>query len=88
MAAKKKSAGGRRRNYAPKPDEVGYRRYLPTGWANWLGFVLFGLVGISVAVACIVNLAVGVRADAVAAGIVAVSMGYMTYLFGTTRLRT
>jgi membrane protease YdiL (CAAX protease family) len=88
MGGKRKSTGGRRRNYAPKPEEIGYRRYLPTGWANWLGFWLFGLVGIAVVVASVVNFAVGVAADGIAAGVIAVAMAYMTYLFGSTRLRT
>ena len=43
----KKKGGGRRANYAPAATEVGGRKYLPVGWANWLGFVMFGLLGVA-----------------------------------------
>jgi hypothetical protein len=79
--------GGRRRNYAPAPDQVGWRAKLPTGWANWLGFVLFGIVGICVFVAAALFAADGVWADAVVAAALGAGMLYMVYLFGTTRLR-
>ena len=39
----KKRTGGRRANYAPAATEVGVRKFLPIGWANWLGFVMFAL---------------------------------------------
>jgi len=82
-----KRTGGRRRNYAPAPDQVGYRAKLPTGWANWLGFVLFGIVGIAVIVAAVVYAADARWADAVVAAALGAGMVYMVYLFGTTRLR-
>lgn len=84
---KKKSSGGRRRNYAPPPDQVGLRGKLPTGWANWLGFFLFGFCGIAVLVASVVYALDGVRADAVVAFGLGLALLYMVYLFGTTRLR-
>lgn len=84
--AKKKSAG-RRRNYAPPPDQVGYRKYMPTGWANWLGFCLFLFVGGAIAVASVTYLVKAQWADAVAAVLMASALLYMVYLFGSTRLR-
>jgi hypothetical protein len=39
--------GGRRANYAPAATEVGYRKFLPIGWANWLGFVMFAFITVA-----------------------------------------
>ncbi len=85
--AKKKRTGGRRANYAPTVDQVGYRKYLPSGWANWLGFCLFLFVGGAITIASITYIADGLWADSVAAVGMAAAMMYMVYLFGTTRLR-
>jgi hypothetical protein len=85
--AKKTTTGGRRRNYAPKPDQIGSRKYLPIGWANWLGFVLFGLITIAMAAEFVTSLAQARGADPIAAGLMTVGLGYMVYLFGTVRLR-
>jgi hypothetical protein len=86
-AAKKTTTGGRRRNYAPKPDQIGTRKYLPIGWANWLGFVLFGLITLAMAAEFVTSLAESRGADPVAAGLMTVGLAYMVYLFGTVRLR-
>lgn len=83
----KKRTGGRRANYAPTVDQVGYRKYLPSGWANWLGFCLFLFVGGAIAVASVTYIIDGLWADSVAAIGMTAAMVYMVYLFGTTRLR-
>ncbi len=86
-AAKKTTTGGRRRNYAPKPDEIGTRKYLPIGWANWLGFVLFGLITLAMAAEFVASIVESRGADPIAAGVMTFGLGYMVYLFGTVRLR-
>lgn len=86
-SAKKKSTGGRRRNYAPAPDQVGWRAKIPTGWANWLGFALFGFCCVAVLVGAVVYAGNGDYADAVVAAALGAALAYMVYLFGTTRLR-
>jgi hypothetical protein len=79
--------GGRRANYAPAPDQVGTRKYLPVGWANWLGFWLFGLIGIALAVETVVATIEQRGADPIAAGVMTVTFFIMTYLFATTRIK-
>lgn len=88
-SAKKKNqrGGGRRANYAPAVDQVGTRKYLPVGWANWLGFVMFGLIGIALAVETVVGAVEGRGSDPIAAGVMTVAFAVMTYLFGTTRVK-
>lgn len=82
-----KRTGGRRANYAPTVDQVGIRRYLPIGWANWLGFVMFGLITIAL-LAETINATIESRgSDPIAAGIMTVVFAVMTYLFGTTRVK-
>ena len=84
---KKTKTGGRRANYAPAVDQVGTRKYLPVGWANWLGFVMFGLIGIAL-FAETINATIEERgADPIAAGIMTIVFGVMTYLFATTRVK-
>lgn len=83
----KRKGGGRRANYAPAVDRVGTRRYLPVGWANWLGFVMFGLITIAL-VAETIRATIDQRgADPIAAGAMAIAFGTMTYLFATTRVK-
>jgi hypothetical protein len=83
----KKRTGGRRANYAPAASEVGYRRYLPIGWANCLGFVMFGLITVAL-FAETINAAMEQRGnDPIAAGIMTVVFAVVTYLFGTTRVK-
>lgn len=83
----RKRTGGRRANYAPTPSAVGGRKYLPVGWANWLGFVMFGLIGIAFFAETIASIVETRGADPVAAGALTIIFGVMTYLFGTTRVK-
>ncbi|WP_217913357.1 hypothetical protein [Miltoncostaea marina] len=83
----KKKTGGRRANYAPAPTEVGTRRYLPIGWANWLGFIMFGLISIALFAETIAAIAQQRGADPVAAAVMTGVFGTMTYLFATTRVK-
>ena len=87
MSQAKRKSAGRRANYAPAAHEVGTRKYLPYGWANWLGFCLFLFVGSAMAVAVIQYVADGMWADAIAATAMAAALFVMVYLFATTRLR-
>jgi hypothetical protein len=84
--AKKKSSG-RRRNYGPTADAVGYRRYLPNYWANWLGFVLFALVGITFLCWGVYYVADQQFANGLVALALTIALAYMVFLFGSTRLR-
>jgi hypothetical protein len=83
----KKRTGGRRANYAPAVDTVGVHRYLPVGWANWLGFVMFGLITIALVAETIAATIEDRGNDNIAAGITAIIFAIMTYLFGTTRVK-
>jgi hypothetical protein len=83
----RKKKPGRRAYYAPKPDQVGRRRYLPMGWSNWLGFSLFGLLTIAVLAELITAISESRGADPVVAAIMAGLFSWMTYLFGTNRLK-
>jgi hypothetical protein len=84
----KKSGGrGRRANYAPAPETVGTRKYLPVGWAHWLGFFLFGLIGIALFCETIAATIQHRGADPIAAGVMTIVFGVMTYLFATTRVK-
>jgi hypothetical protein len=86
QSAKKKTAG-RRANYAPAATEVGGRKFLPVGWANWLGFVMFGLLGIAF-LAETIRATIETRgADPIAAGGMTIIFAVMTYLFATTRVK-
>jgi hypothetical protein len=83
----KKRTGGRRANYAPAATEVGYRKYLPIGWANWLGFVMFGFITVAL-FAETINATIEQRgSDPIAAGIMTIVFAVMTYLFATTRVK-
>jgi hypothetical protein len=84
---KKRKGAGRRANYAPAATEVGARKYLPIGWANWLGFVMFGLICIAFFAETINSAAEQRGADPIAAGVMTIVFGVMTYLFGTTRVK-
>lgn len=83
----KKRTGGRRANYAPAATEVGVRKYLPIGWANWTGFIMFGLICIALFAETITAAAEGRGADPIAAGVMTVVFAIMTYLFATTRVK-
>ncbi len=83
---RKSKGGGRRANYAPVETSVGYRKYLPLGWANWLGFFLFGFIFIALLVAIPWSAAHHRGTDPIAAAIMAVAFGYIVYLFATNRI--
>lgn len=84
---KPKRTGGRRANYAPTVDQVGARKYLPIGWANWLGFVMFGLITVAL-FAETINATMESRGnDPIAAGVMTIVFATMTYLFATTRVK-
>jgi hypothetical protein len=83
----KKRAGGRRANYAPAATEVGGRKYLPVGWANWLGFVMFGLLDIAFFAETIAATIQQRGADPIAAAALTIIFAVMTYLFATTRVK-
>jgi hypothetical protein len=83
----KKRSGGRRRNYGPRPDQIGFRRFMPNYWANWLGSALFGLVGIAFVDWGVFYVFDQQVANGLVALALAVALGYMVYLFGSTRLR-
>ena len=76
------SRGGRRRNYAPAPK--GAHKLVPTGWANWLGVVLFGFCCAMCVAEAIVAAADGRGADPVAAAVMAALLGTIAYLFATS----
>lgn len=82
-----RKGGGRRANYAPAPDQVGTRKYMPVGWANWLGFWLFGLIGIAFFVETVQATIEKRGADPIAGAIMTVVFFIMTYLFATTRIK-
>jgi hypothetical protein len=79
-------SGGRRANYAPVKTSVGYRRFLPLGWANWLGFFLFGFIFIALLVQIPWAITHDRGADPVAAAVMAGAFGWMVYLFATNRI--
>ena len=86
QSTQKKKTAGRRANYAPAATEVGTRKYLPVGWANWLGFWLFGLLDIAFFFETI-NATIEHRgADPIAAAAMTIIFAIMTYLFATTRV--
>jgi hypothetical protein len=83
----RKKTGGRRAHYAPAVDSTGARKYIPVGWANWLGFVMFGLITIALLCEVVAAAADGRGADPIAAAVMACVFGVMTYLFATTRVK-
>lgn len=83
----KKQNPGRRRNYGPRPDELGIRKYIPNYWANWLGFLLFGIVGVDFLGWGVYYVVDQTYADAIVAVALSGALAYMVYLFGSTRLR-
>ena len=84
---KKGGGRGRRANYAPAADVVGTRKYLPVGWANWLGFVMFTLIGIALFAETIAATIQHRGSDPIAAGIMTVVFFTMSYLIATTRVK-
>jgi hypothetical protein len=84
---KAKRSAGRRRNYGPQPNEVGVRRLVPNYWANWLGTILFGVVGVSFLCWGVYYMTAAQISNGIVALGLAAALGYMVYLFGSTRLR-
>jgi hypothetical protein len=82
-----KKAGGRRANYAPAVDQVGVRKLLPVGWANWLGFVMFGLITVALLAEVVASVSEDRGTDPIAAAVMTAVFATMTYLFGTTRVK-
>lgn len=93
MAPKKKPkrAGGRRANYAPLAHTVGIRRFFPFGWIMWVGGIMFGLLTIAMFVEIFVAAAAatqdGYWGDVFGAVLMTGLFGWMTYLFGISRLK-
>ncbi len=83
--ANKKKQGGRRRNYEPTVELTGFRKLFPTGWANWLGFGLFGICTIALLVEFVVALGRANHYDWIAALGLAGLFGWITVLFAITR---
>lgn len=84
---KRQAAGSRRSKYAPKPDQVGTRKYLPVGITNTGGFIMFGLIGLAILVEFFDALRDGRGNDPIAIAVVFGLFATMVYLFGTTRVR-
>lgn len=93
MAPSKKSpkkprrAGGRRANYAPLAHTVGARRLFPYGWIMWVGWIMFGLLAVAMVAEIFFSAAGGYWADAVGSVLMAGLFGWMTWLFGISRLK-
>lgn len=81
----KKKKGGRRRNYEPTVELTGIKKLLPTGWANWLGFTLFGVCTVALLVEFVVALGRDGHTDWIAAIGLAGLFGWITVLFAITR---
>ena len=81
----KKKQGGRRRNYEPTVELTGFKKLFPTGWANWLGFGLFGICTLALVVEFVVALGRDGHTDWIAALVLAGLFGWITVLFAITR---
>jgi hypothetical protein len=66
---------------------MGFRRFIPNYWANWLGSVLFGAVGLSFVCWGLYYVFDQQVANGIVALALAGALAYMVYLFGSTRLR-
>ena len=88
---KPKRAGGRRANYAPLTHTVGTRKFLPFGWIMWVGWVMFGLLTIAmfaeIFFAAASATSDGYWGDVFGAVLMTGLFGWMTWLFGTSRLK-
>ncbi len=81
----RKRKGGRRRNYEPAVELTGIRKLLPSGWANWVGFALFGTLAVSLAVEFVVALGRDGHTDWVAALVLTGLFAWIAVLFAITR---
>lgn len=86
-AKQQRKGGGRRANYAPAADQVGTRKYLPVGWVNWTGFVMFALIGVALLAETVAAVIDSRGADPVAAAAMTGVFAVMIYLFATTRVK-
>ncbi len=85
-STKKKTTGGRRRNYEPKVELTGIKKFLPTGWANWLGFSLFGGLGIAFLIEGFIAIGrLPKHLDMIPAFVLTVLCLWIAYLFAITR---
>ena len=66
--------------------ESGPGRFIPQGWSNWLGFIMFGGLTIAVFVEMFFAIAESRGSDPVMAFIMGCLFSWMTYLFATNRL--
>ncbi len=80
-----KKSGGRRRNYEPTVELTGIKKLLPTGWANWLGFILFGVLAAALLVEFIRALNRDGHTDWIAAAVLCGLFTWITALFAITR---
>ena len=64
---------------------TGIYKLLPSGWANWIGFVLFGLLTLALLVEFFVALGRDGHTDWVAALGLSFLFGWITVLFAITR---
>ena len=81
----KKKQGGRRRNYEPTVELTGIKRLLPTGWANWAGFLLFGVLAVALLVEFVVAIGRNGKTDWIAALVLSGLFVWITVLFAITR---
>lgn len=86
-AKKRKGASSGRRNYATPAEVTGWKRFQPTGWANWLGLVIFGIIFVALIVETAQATIEGRGTDPIAAALVTAGFGWMVYLFATTRVK-
>jgi len=80
----RKKAPSRRRNYEPVVEETGIQKFTPTGWANWLGFILFGGLAIVTAVETILAFGRSGHTDWVVALVLTALFAWMAVLFAIT----
>lgn len=80
-----KKKASRRRNYEPVVEETGLKKFTPTGWANWMGFILFGILGLVTAGETVSAASTrGDHTDWVVSGVLAVLCLWMAFLFAIT----
>ena len=63
------------------------QRFVPRGWANVTGVIMFGALALVVAGECVRAIAESRGADPVAAGVVAALLGWMAFTFTTSRIK-
>lgn len=78
--------GGRRRNYEAKVVETGIQTWIPRGWSNWTGTIMFAVITVLVVIEFFDALADGRGADPAAAALLAVMLGTIAALFARNRV--